>query len=62
MSWEHRPAWIGTAFNVEHVARNAGWRVNRLRLTRQEADELRAYTGHDDRLIGYPVEIKHTAA
>jgi hypothetical protein len=29
---------------------------------RQEADELRAYTGHDDRLIGYPVEIKHTAA
>jgi hypothetical protein len=57
-----RPEWGDTPYVIYAHARAANCRINRFRLTEQEASELRAYTGRDDILLGYPVEIKHTLA
>jgi hypothetical protein len=56
------PTWEATPYHLLDAARKANCRINQFRLTQQEADELRAYTGRDDQLLGYPVKIKHTTA
>jgi hypothetical protein len=56
------PPWALTVYKVLGNAKQANCRINHFRLTQQEAWELKVYTGRDDILLGYPVEIKREAA
>jgi hypothetical protein len=57
-----RPEWGDTPYVIYAHARAANCRINRFRLTQQEAGELKVYTGRDDILLGIPTEIKREAA
>jgi hypothetical protein len=51
------PTWHVDAFTF--VARiQSGVRIRALRLTERQAGELKAYTGRDDLLLGYPVALR----
>jgi hypothetical protein len=52
------PTWTPKVFDLELAARAAHCRIKRFRLTEREAEELRAYTGQNEWLVGYPVEIR----
>lgn len=49
------PPWSDTAISAYMDAREAGARPTRFRLTAEQVDELRAYTGQDRTLLGLPV-------
>jgi hypothetical protein len=49
------PAWHQKAYDVLAVATEQGWRIKSWRLSKEHVDELAAYTGRRDLLLGIPI-------